>query len=151
MGPKVVAVLGGGVTGLSTAYYILKKYGPSTVLPIIFEKSPRCGGWIQSVKYGEVYYDTGPRSFRPAGLSGLNALDLVEDIGLDKNVLYVPKSHPAVKNRCIFTKGKLVRLPTDLSILFKKTPPFEQSLMRAILRDLFTRRYVRDSIQPLIP
>jgi len=96
------------------------------------------------MKHNGIYYDTGPRSFRPVGLSGLNALDLMEEIGLDNKVLYISKSHPVSKNRMIFTKGKLVRLPTDLSMLFKTTPPFERPLLRAILRDIVTRRYVSE-------
>jgi len=43
--PKIVAVLGGGISGLSAAFYIRKKFGEA-VKPIIFEKSSRCGGWI---------------------------------------------------------------------------------------------------------
>lgn len=80
--------------------------------------------------------------FRPVGLAGLNALDLIEDIGLDKNVVYVPSDHPGARNKFIFTKGKLVKLPSEKLVLFHKMPPLERPLYKAFLRDIFKRRVV---------
>ena len=143
---KTIGILGGGITGLSAAYYIRKKFGQALRV-VIFEKSDRVGGWIKTVhRQGGIYYETGPRSFRPVGLTGLNTLDFVEELGLDKTVLYVPRSSPVVKNRCVYTKGQLVRLPTEIGSIFKATPPFEKALFRAVIKDLFTTRSVSSKV-----
>jgi len=136
---KTVAILGGGISGLSTAYYIRKKFGDS-VRPIIIERTERCGGWVRSVRKDDIYFETGPRTIRPAGLPGLNTLDMVEELGIDKNVIYVPRIHPVSHNRYIFTRGQLVRMPIELSALFKTTPPFTKPLIRAGFRDIWKMR-----------
>ena len=81
-----MAVLGGGITGLSTAYY-LAKYLPSTVRIELFEASSRLGGWLKSTSVsvgGEnVTFENGPRSLRPASASGLVTLNLVGSLSFD--------------------------------------------------------------------
>lgn len=70
------AILGGGLSGLSLAYYLAKACPADKIL--LIEKSKRLGGWIQSVSTPEgISFESGPRSIRPVGLSGLLTLDLV--------------------------------------------------------------------------
>ena len=75
-----VAVLGGGITGLSTAYYLSKSLPPSTRI-VLFEASPRLGGWLNStfvdVGNGKVVFEGGPRTLRPSVPNGLVTLDMV--------------------------------------------------------------------------
>ena len=136
-----VAILGSGITGLSAAYYISRKFGPS-VRPVLFESSNRTGGWIHTVQDGKNIYELGPRTIRPFGPQGMNTLDLIEEIGLDSSINYVPPDHPAAKNRMIYLDGKMIRLPTDMSILFKTKPPFERPLYKNLLKEIFIRRKV---------
>lgn len=64
-----IAVLGGGLTGLSTAYYLAKKL-PSTANITLYESSDRLGGWIKTDrvpvdvggKQGTVLFERGARS-----------------------------------------------------------------------------------------
>ena len=66
-----IAIIGGGITGLSTAYYISKDIPHAKIT--IFERSDRLGGWLDSerlqVDGGEILFEWGPRSLRP-DLSG---------------------------------------------------------------------------------
>lgn len=88
--PTSIAILGGGLTGLATAYYITR-YFPSAKITI-YEKSDRLGGWIDTErvavktpdgKEGFVNFERGARlvkapirgSFR--NLDGLLFWDLV--------------------------------------------------------------------------
>jgi len=85
--PKHVTVLGGGLTGLTTAYR-LTTHLPATKVTLI-DSAKRTGGWIDSVSRkvsvpstqgdenekrriveGDVVTESGPRSIRPRGSPG---------------------------------------------------------------------------------
>lgn len=86
-----VAILGGGISGLSTAYY-LSKSSPKTKI-LLIEGSKRLGGWIRSERVSpgfhssvpssptqephNVLFEVGPRSLRPVGAGGAAILSLV--------------------------------------------------------------------------
>lgn len=77
--PTDVAVLGGGITGLVSAYYLSKEFPNARV--VLFEGSSRLGGWVKSEKVdvgnGSVIFEQGPRNLRPSIPNGLITLDLV--------------------------------------------------------------------------
>jgi oxygen-dependent protoporphyrinogen oxidase len=64
--PERIAVLGGGVAGLSSAYFVSREFPKSKVT--IFEAGPNAGGWMKSKKVkvpgGEVIFELGPRTLR---------------------------------------------------------------------------------------
>lgn len=72
MSPTSIAVVGGGITGLSSAFHLSRRY-PQTRIHL-FEKSKREGGWLKSRRVdvkgynGEqanVLLEAGPRTLRP--------------------------------------------------------------------------------------
>lgn len=75
---KDVAVLGGGITGLASAYYIAKRFPNAAIT--VYESSDRFGGWLRSseinVDGGKVVFEQGPRTLLPRG-SGSITIDLV--------------------------------------------------------------------------
>jgi oxygen-dependent protoporphyrinogen oxidase len=90
-----IAVLGGGISGLSAAYY-LARLAPTTTKIVLIEGKERVGGWIQSRRVAPGKYDNktnlpelsndeknsilfeaGPRSLRPAGVNGTILLEMV--------------------------------------------------------------------------
>ena len=98
-----VAVIGGGISGLSTAFYL--KRGGAAVK--VFEKGERLGGKMRTV-YEEGYIvETGPNGFLDGKPYTLN---LVKALGIEEE-LY-PSSDKSRK-RFIYVNGKLVRLPED--------------------------------------
>lgn len=64
----------------------------------------------------------------------------VHDIGLEKRILAVPRSHPAAKSRFIYSRGKLHELPTGIMSLIRRQPLFSKSLLPLILREPFVSR-----------
>ncbi|XP_065372378.1 protoporphyrinogen oxidase [Calliphora vicina] len=126
-------VLGGGISGLSAGYYLLKKFGQPTA---IFEASNRVGGWIRTEKHKEkgFIFEAGPRTIRPKGIPGANTLELIEDLQVP--IEGIKSSHAAAKNRMIYAKGKLCMLPNSLGGAMKTIPPFSQPLMMAVWNDL---------------
>lgn len=77
-GEQNVAVLGGGITGLATAYYLSKELPRANIT--VYEASDRIGGWLSSkrvpVKDGTVLFEAGPRALRPSS-NGVLAARLV--------------------------------------------------------------------------
>ncbi|KAK4005224.1 protoporphyrinogen oxidase [Daphnia magna] len=139
-----VAILGGGISGLAAAYK-LSQIHPAPKRIVLFEAASRLGGWIHSSRNEDgVVYEHGPRTLRPVGESGITTLNLVQELGLQEQVINVPYGHPSSLNRYVYVDSKLIRLPTQLSALFKTTPPFHKPLLAAGLRDLFTSKSSKD-------
>ena len=65
---KNIAILGGGITGLTTAYHLARSLPDAKIS--IFERAERLGGWVDSelIDVGpdaSVLFEWGPRSLRP--------------------------------------------------------------------------------------
>jgi oxygen-dependent protoporphyrinogen oxidase len=79
-----IAVVGGGLTGLTTAYYLAKQL-PSTAKITLYEGSDRLGGWIRTDRVpvdvdgvkGTVSFERGPRTLSSNHLSTWRFDDLV--------------------------------------------------------------------------
>lgn len=76
--PRDFAVLGGGITGLATAYYLTQEKPHAKIT--LYEGSERLGGWLHStavdVGNGSVVFEQGPRTLRPSLPSGLVTLNM---------------------------------------------------------------------------
>ena len=78
--PKSITIIGGGISGLSSAYYASISF-PNTKIKLL-ESSNRVGGWIKSERIdledkGSALTEAGPRTLRPKGVGGALILDLV--------------------------------------------------------------------------
>ncbi|MBX7066237.1 MAG: protoporphyrinogen oxidase [Parachlamydiales bacterium] len=91
-------VLGGGITGLSAAWF-LKKKNPGAKITLL-EKESRLGGWIRSSHDGGFFFEKGPRTFQ-AGRSP-HLISLIQELELE-----LIRSNPASAKRFILYKGKL--------------------------------------------
>ena len=103
--PRVV-IIGGGISGLSAAYYLSKRGIPSTLI----ESRPRLGGVIQTEQVEGCTLEAGPDSFlsvKPA------ALDLIRDSALRDDVI---GSNDHLRVTFVLKNGRLVaaaRRPHD--------------------------------------
>lgn len=131
-------VLGGGISGLSAAYYLLKQPSLSHA-PKLFEASNRFGGWIKtdvSSADQKVRFECGPRTLRPAGEKGFNTLALCSDIGLINDILPIKSSHPAARNRQLAVNNQLYSLPSTFLGFLRTKPPFTKPLIYGLMHDL---------------
>ncbi|KAH8427832.1 oxygen-dependent protoporphyrinogen oxidase [Aspergillus melleus] len=107
------AVVGGGITGLTTAYRLSRD--PKCSKITLYEKSKNVGGWLQSEKIpfkdGHVVFEYGPRTLRTALPSCLPLLDLLEELDLLGEVLVTSKTSAAALNRYIYYPDHLARVP----------------------------------------
>ncbi|GFU54331.1 protoporphyrinogen oxidase [Nephila pilipes] len=136
----VVGILGGGISGLSCAYY-LKTLGQSKIKYIaLLDKSPKFGGWIQTTRFPDgATFEHGPRTLRSGSKSGYNALVLADQLALSSRILPITREHPIAKTNFVLANNQLNPLP-NVSSLIRKVPPFSKSMIRYVFRELMTKR-----------
>ncbi|KAJ7822265.1 hypothetical protein B0H14DRAFT_3089023 [Mycena olivaceomarginata] len=107
MPPRHIAILGGGLTGLSSAFHLSRRFPASTIT--IIDKNKTLGGWASSTERvqlpggrGSVVLEGGPRSLRPASNA---VLELIHLLNLAPALLTTPTSSPAAKNRYLHVPG----------------------------------------------
>ncbi|KAF0374318.1 Protoporphyrinogen oxidase [Gigaspora margarita] len=112
MPPQNFVILGGGISGLTAAWYLARN-APSSTKITLLEASNRFGGWIQSTRVGEerILFEQGPRTLRPSGLGAYIILDMAAKLNLTGFIHAVGKYEPAAKNRYLYYPDRLIQLP----------------------------------------
>ena len=109
---KRIAIIGGGISGLSAAYTLEEKRQSGTSVEyVLFESSPRLGGVLVTDHVDGCIIEAGPDSFlteKPW------AADLCAKIGLGDQLI---GSNDSDRKTYILTKGKLVELPDGLMFM----------------------------------
>lgn len=128
---KHIVIIGAGISGLATAWWIHKKFPLANIT--IIEKEAHIGGCIQLKHYEHIDLDVGPKGFLTQG-DGLYTLQLIKELQLNQNLIF---SDPSAKERFIYYNDKMhkVSLGTLLS----------NGLISSCFKDLCASRYNRDS------
>ncbi|WVF67325.1 protoporphyrinogen oxidase [Kwoniella sp. CBS 6097] len=154
MPPRRIAVLGGGLSGLATAYHLTKLLPTSKVT--LLDSSSRVGGWIDSknreigfkdaegvMREGKVTTESGPRSIRPKGSKGApGMLRLLRDLDMLDSIIPVTHDHPSAKNRFLLdtSSNKLTALPSSPLSLLGPQPSLLKGLVPSALSEPFKPR-----------
>lgn len=108
---KRIVVIGAGIAGLSTAFFLQKKYKEALqngrMDLTVLESASRPGGHIESVMEDGFVFEAGPRGFLGGGT---HTLRMAEEAGVLDQVLV---SHDAARQRYLWYGGRLHRLPTN--------------------------------------
>ena len=102
-----VAIVGGGISGLSAAYYLSRAGHECTLI----EPAPRLGGVIRTETIDGCVVEGGPDSFiaqKPW------ALDLIRELGLESDVI---GSNDHLRKTYVLRHGRLVPLPDGLYLM----------------------------------
>jgi oxygen-dependent protoporphyrinogen oxidase len=102
-----VAIIGGGISGLSTAYYLSKAGLNCTVI----EARPQLGGVIQTEHIQNCVVEAGPDSFLAAKP---HATDLIRELGMENQVI---GSNDHQRKTFIRRRGRMVELPDGVQML----------------------------------
>ncbi len=131
---KNIVIIGAGISGLATAYY-LKKQSEEKRLDIsitVLEKSSRIGGNINTISEDGFIFDGGPRGFLA---EGRRTLELCNDLGLWNEILL---SSDYSKIRYVWRNNKLNPLPAKPFDIFK-SEVIGWKEIRTILLEFFKR------------
>lgn len=102
-----VAIVGGGISGLATAYYLAK----AGIGSHLFEARPRLGGVIQTENVDGCVVEGGPDSFLSAKPW---AMDLIAELGLAGEVI---GSNDHLRATFIWKGGRLIPLPDGVQFM----------------------------------
>jgi protoporphyrinogen/coproporphyrinogen III oxidase len=129
LSPARVAVLGGGITGL-TAAWRLRRAG---LVPVVFERGRATGGVIAAVRSDGWLHELGPNSMLE-GSAEIAAF--IDEVGLGSRRIYAAE---AAKQRYIVRRGRLVAMPTSPAT-FLATDLFSWRAKLGLLAEPFRRR-----------
>jgi oxygen-dependent protoporphyrinogen oxidase len=138
---KRIAIIGGGISGLSAAFALeLQKKNGAPLEYILFESSARFGGVIHTASIDGCVVEAGPDSFlteKPW------AADLCRELGLEDQLI---GSNDAGRKTYILLKGRLVPLPDGLQFMVPTrlmsvffSPMFSWGTKARIVREWFYR------------
>ncbi len=109
---KRIAIIGGGISGLSAAFTLEKQRIAGASLEYsLFESGTRLGGVVRTERVDEYVIEAGPDSFlteKPW------ASDLCREVGLGDQLI---GSNDAARKTYILLKGKLVPIPDGLMFM----------------------------------
>ncbi len=144
MPPPKITILGGGISGLVTAYQVLER-SRERGCPVeitLLEAGPRLGGTIQTEKRDGFTVEKGPDAFlseKPW------ALDLCKRLGIESDILGTQNEN---RKSFVLRKGKLIPIPEGFYLIaptaigpFFRTPLFSLAgKIRAMLEPLIPAR-----------
>src|SRR5712692_3098813 len=138
---KRIAIIGGGISGLSAAFALQQQKSRGALLEyVFFESSPRFGGVIHTEQVDGCIVESGPDSFlteKPW------AADLCRELGLGDQLI---GSNDAERKTYILVKGRLVPLPDGLMFMVPTrlaaaffSPLFSWETKARLIREWFYR------------
>ena len=109
---KRAAIIGGGIAGLSAAWYLEKaRQGGANLEWALFEKSDRLGGVIQTERRDGFVLEAGPDSFLTVKP---DAARLCQELGLAGELI---SSNDEERKTYILVNGRLVPIPQGLEFM----------------------------------
>lgn len=142
------AIIGGGISGLSAAYY-LRKLSIKNSFPLeltVFESKNKLGGVFDTIQVEESLIEQGPDSFittKPWGI------DLINELGLENSLINTNENN---RKTFVYIDGELKPLPEGFFMIAPtKIFPFLKSdffswkgKLRILLEMLIPSKYVED-------
>lgn len=111
--PRTVAVIGGGISGLSTAYALHERAAAAgiAIRCAVVDAASDWGGKIVTHRVGDLVTEAGPDSFLSQKQA---ALDFCAKLGLTDQLI---NTNETGKRACVFSQGRLRELPEGLVVI----------------------------------
>src|SRR5437879_8545543 len=136
---KRVAIIGGGITGLSAAFYLeTARRNGAEVEYALFESSPRLGGVLKTDRVHDAVIEAGPDSFLT---SKPWATQLAREVGLENELI---NSNDFQRKTYILNRSRLSPLPDGIQMVVptKAWPIASSSLLSPGTKFRMLREYI---------
>lgn len=110
-----VVVVGGGVTGLATAYYLQRGAAARNCEVMVLEAAPRAGGKLRTDHRDGFLIEAGPDSFLTAKPA---AVELCRELGLAEAL--IPQRQP--RAAYVLRRGRLLPIPAGMRLVHPTRP-----------------------------
>jgi protoporphyrinogen/coproporphyrinogen III oxidase len=127
-----IAVVGGGLAGLTVAEALLTRHGHDIDLTV-FERQPRAGGLVRSERLDGFLVEHGPSGFLDTAPA---TLALIERLGLTGRLL---QCRDEARRRYVYRAGRLRRLPSSPFTLLTSGVLTPAGALRALAEPLVRR------------
>lgn len=139
-----VAVIGGGVSGLTFSYYLLRLRPDLRIS--IFEKSNSPGGWISTERLKnttdgkEIVLEKGPRTLRGVSDGTLLIVDILRQLGHGDQVEVMRSTSDANRKWLLDPSNNLVQTPNSLMSFVKfMASDITNGAIKSILKEPFQK------------
>ena len=110
-----MVVVGGGITGLATAYYLQRSAVAGRHEVVVLESAPRPGGKVRTECRDGFLIEAGPDSFLTAKPA---AVELCRELGLADAL--IPQQQP--RTAYVLRRGRLVPIPAGMRLVHPTRP-----------------------------
>ncbi len=131
-----VVVIGGGISGLASAYFLSERIDPAQIT--VLEAEECLGGTIKGLKFGDRVVETGPDSFITRNPS---ALDLAATLNLSNRLV-----SPATSSAFIYARSRLHPIPAGT--VFGAPSDFKKFSGNSLIS---RTGQLRAALEPLMP
>jgi oxygen-dependent protoporphyrinogen oxidase len=128
----MIAIIGGGISGLSLAYYLQKTNQDY----ILFEKNENTGGYIQTVHHANAVLEKGPNSI----LADEFVFQFLKELGLENDIV---RANDVSKNRFVLKDKTYQVLPSGPGSLLMTSFFSTQSKWK-----IFSEPFKKQSLKP---
>jgi oxygen-dependent protoporphyrinogen oxidase len=112
-----IAIIGGGIAGLTAAYELARlARGGTNLEAVLFESSSRLGGLIDTIREGGFTVECGPDGWVSAKPW---ARELAIELGLESELIH---SNDATRKTWLYLNQRLVPMPDGLNMFVPATP-----------------------------
>ena len=134
---KTVVILGGGISGVSFAYYLLRESLETSkkVKVILIEKNQRVGGWLKTKRTPYGVMEGGAKSMS-INTDCLNLLKVIQDVGLNDQLIGAEPLHIPIH---LLDKDRLVKLPNNYREILKYPLISTLSKAKMIMKQILFR------------
>lgn len=159
MNPTRVVVVGGGVAGLSCAWFLLRTAPPDLDLDVrVLECAPHVGGKVRSDREDGMLFEWGPHGILN---DAEDARTLIRELGLEDRVV---RAREEMKQRWVAWNGRLHAVPTSPPALLSspllsfgaKLRIFREPFVKPLdaydesVADFAKRRFGAGVVEPLV-
>lgn len=139
-----VGIIGGGISGLSYAFF-LSKFRPDIKIRI-FESSKRSGGWINTeflkINGKDVGFEKGPRTLRGINDGTLLIIDILKQLGKEEQIEYLGPKSPGNRKYLLNNSDEIMEIHSFKALQYFLNSGLMKAFLKSIIMEPFQKKRI---------